>query len=86
MKVIGITGGIASGKSVVTKILQKRFNYIVIDADQLARQAVESGSPGLRSIVETFGERCLNKEGALTAACWEKSLPGMKRRVKSSMP
>ena len=65
MKVIGITGGIASGKSVVTNILQKRFNYIVIDADQLARQAVEPGSPGLRKIVATFGAYCLNKEGSL---------------------
>lgn len=65
MKIIGITGGIAAGKSAVTRILQKRFSYIVIDADCLARQAVEPGSPGLKKIVATFGESCLNAHGEL---------------------
>lgn len=65
MKVIGLTGGIASGKSTVTNILQKRFNLIVIDADQLARQAVEPGSLGLIRIAETFGESVLFENGEL---------------------
>lgn len=65
MKVIGLTGGIASGKSAVTNILKKRFNFVVIDADQLARQAVEVGSPGLQKIVDTFGEGSLTEAGEL---------------------
>lgn len=65
MKIIGITGGIASGKSAVTNILKKRFSFTVIDADQLARQAVAVGSPGLKKIVEVFGEEILAESGDL---------------------
>lgn len=65
MRVIGLTGGIASGKSTVTDILKKRFNYIVIDADQLARQAVELGSPGLDKVAAVFGQQVLNENGEL---------------------
>nr|WP_320025614.1 dephospho-CoA kinase [uncultured Acetobacterium sp.] len=65
MKVIGLTGGIASGKSAVTNILKKRFNFVVIDADQLARQAVEVGSLGLQKIIDTFGEGILTEAGEL---------------------
>lgn len=65
MRVIGVTGGIASGKSTVTDILKKRFSYIVIDADQLARQAVEPGSPGLIKITTVFGSEFINENGEL---------------------
>lgn len=65
MRVIGVTGGIASGKSTVTDILKKRFNYIVIDADQLARQAVAPGSPGLIKITAVFGPEVINENGEL---------------------
>ncbi|WP_373482098.1 dephospho-CoA kinase [Acetobacterium sp.] len=65
MRVIGVTGGIASGKSTVTDILKKRFNYIVIDADQLARQAVAPGSPGLLKIAAVFGPEVINANGEL---------------------
>lgn len=65
MRVIGVTGGIASGKSTVTDILKKRFNYIVIDADQLARQAVAPGSPGLIKITAVFGQEIINDHGEL---------------------
>jgi len=65
MRVIGVTGGIASGKSTVTDILKKRFSYIVIDADQLARQAVEPGSPGLTKITTVFGPEAINENGEL---------------------
>jgi dephospho-CoA kinase len=65
LRVIGVTGGIASGKSTVTDILKKRFNYIVIDADQLARQAVEPGSSGLRKITTAFGPEVINENGEL---------------------
>jgi dephospho-CoA kinase len=65
MRVIGVTGGIASGKSTVTDILKKRFNYIIIDADQLARQAVAPGSPGLIKIIAVFGQEVINENGEL---------------------
>jgi len=65
MRVIGVTGGIASGKSTVTDILKKRFSYIVIDADQLARQAVALGSPGLIKITTVFGSEVINENGDL---------------------
>ena len=65
MRVIGVTGGIASGKSTVTDILKKRFSYIVIDADQLARQAVERGSPGLIKIAAVFGQEVIKENGEL---------------------
>ncbi|WKY45854.1 dephospho-CoA kinase [Eubacteriaceae bacterium ES2] len=65
MEIIGITGGIASGKSTVVKLLKKRYNFEIIDADQLAREAVKKGSRGLRKIVDTFGERILTDQKEL---------------------
>jgi dephospho-CoA kinase len=54
MKIIGLTGGIASGKSTVTKILRDE-GQVVIDADELAREVVAPGTFGLKSVTETFG-------------------------------
>lgn len=65
MKIIGLTGGIASGKSTVTTILQKRFNCMIIDADELARLAVQKGSKGLDKIVAAFGKQTLTNNGEL---------------------
>lgn len=61
-KVIGITGGIATGKSTVTNILEKE-GYIVIDADKIARDVVKRGQPAYRKIVNFFGKDILNKDG-----------------------
>ncbi|MGZ3422768.1 MAG: dephospho-CoA kinase [Polyangiales bacterium] len=55
MKIFGLTGGIASGKTTVAKILE-REGVPVIDADQLARDVVAPGSPGLAAVVEAFGD------------------------------
>lgn len=55
---VGLTGGIASGKSVVAAELAAR-GAIVIDADVLARQVVEPGTPALAAIVERFGRQVL---------------------------
>ncbi|WKY48886.1 dephospho-CoA kinase [Eubacteriaceae bacterium ES3] len=65
MKIIAITGGIASGKSTVVKILRNRYHYEIIDADQLAREAVKKGSPGLKKIVEIFGKKILTNDDEL---------------------
>ncbi|MDZ4678000.1 MAG: dephospho-CoA kinase [Oligoflexia bacterium] len=59
MKIIGLTGGIASGKSTVSKMLRDE-GQVVIDADKLAREVVEPRSFGLKCISETFGEEVLN--------------------------
>lgn len=65
MIIVGLTGGIASGKSSITNILEKRFNYIVLDADQMAREAVLPESQGLKAIVEIFGTEFLLDNGEL---------------------
>ncbi|MCB1042486.1 MAG: dephospho-CoA kinase [Acidobacteria bacterium] len=64
MRVVGITGGIASGKSSVARFLMDR-GYHVIDADQVARWVVEPGQPGLLEIAETFGASMINVDGTL---------------------
>lgn len=64
MKLIGLTGGIASGKSAVARMLRAR-GVPVIDADQLARDVVAPGTDGLRAIVERFGAGVLLDDGTL---------------------
>lgn len=55
---VGLTGGIGSGKSTVADELARR-GAVIIDADQLAREVVEPGTPGLAQIVARFGNRVL---------------------------
>jgi dephospho-CoA kinase len=61
---IGLTGGIASGKSVVSRRLADH-GAIHIDADGLAREVVEPGTPGLASIAERFGASVIAADGSL---------------------
>lgn len=61
---IGLTGGIASGKSLVASYLEKQ-GIPVVDADKLARQVVEPGEPALAQIVATFGKNVLQADGTL---------------------
>lgn len=60
-KIIGLTGGIATGKSTVSKYLITK-GYIVIDADIIAREVVEIGKPAYQDIVKAFGEEILNSD------------------------
>ena len=62
--VIGLTGGIASGKSTVANLLVER-GAAVVDADQLARQVVEPGQPALAELVARFGAAILTPDGRL---------------------
>jgi dephospho-CoA kinase len=62
--VFGLTGGIGSGKSSVAGLLRER-GVPVVDADELAREAVAVGSPGLDEIVAAFGPGVLGADGAL---------------------
>lgn len=64
---IGLTGGIASGKSTVAKLLAGHGAEI-IDADEVARQVVEIGSSGLAMVVEEFGPTILHPDGTLDRA------------------
>lgn len=64
MKWIGLTGGIASGKSTVSQRLRE-LDFQLVDADTIARQVVQKGSPGLKSVLEKFGPEYLDSEGHL---------------------
>lgn len=64
---VGLTGNIASGKSSVAR-LWAREGACVVDADVLARRAVEPGSPGLQRVVAAFGAGVLDGAGALDRA------------------
>ncbi|MEM9383643.1 MAG: dephospho-CoA kinase [Pseudomonadota bacterium] len=64
---IGITGGIASGKTAVSDHFA-RLGVPVIDTDVLAREVVEPDTAGLREVVQAFGERVLRPDGALDRA------------------
>jgi dephospho-CoA kinase len=61
---VGLTGGVASGKSTVSAMLAE-LGAVVIDADLLAREVVEPGTDGLTEIVAAFGEEVLTPEGEL---------------------
>lgn len=64
MPLIGLTGGYASGKSLVSGFFAE-LGAVVLDADQLAREVVEPGTQGFRRVVERFGSRMLKEDGSL---------------------
>ncbi|MBN2075935.1 MAG: dephospho-CoA kinase [Dehalococcoidales bacterium] len=64
MKIIGLTGGIGSGKSTAAEILAE-FGAKVIDADKVAHEVFNPGTEGLEKVVETFGEEVLNSNGEI---------------------
>jgi dephospho-CoA kinase len=61
---VGLTGGVASGKSTVAALLRE-LGAVVVDSDELAREVVEPGTPGLAAVVEAFGEQVLTDDGRL---------------------
>lgn len=64
MKVIGLTGGIGTGKSTVSNYLREH-NFAIVDADMISRQVVEPGSPLLKELEEAFGSDIINEDGSL---------------------
>lgn len=64
MKLIGLTGGIASGKSTVAKRFVEH-GAVLVDADVLAREVVEPGTPGLAEIERVFGSSVISPDGSL---------------------
>ena len=73
MLIVGLTGGIAAGKSTVSRELD-RLGAVVIDADRIARDVVAPGTPGLAAVVDEFGPEVLRPDGALDR-------PALGRRV-----
>lgn len=61
---VGLTGGIASGKSTVAEML-RQLGAVVIDTDQIAREVVQPGLPALQSLRERYGESILDDDGSL---------------------
>lgn len=68
IRIIGLTGGIATGKSTVASFFSKR-NIPVIDADQLAKEAVQPGSLALERITALFGSDIIAHDGTLDRKC-----------------
>lgn len=64
MLTVGLTGGIGSGKSQVTRLLAGK-GAAIVDADLVAREVVEPGTPGLAQVVERFGAQVLRPDGTL---------------------
>ncbi|MDQ4110244.1 MAG: dephospho-CoA kinase, partial [Actinomycetota bacterium] len=64
---VGLTGGIASGKSTVSELLAG-LGAVIVDSDKIAREVVEPGTPGLAQVVAEFGPSVLTESGALDRA------------------
>jgi dephospho-CoA kinase len=67
MFLVGVTGGIASGKSTVAAMLGE-YDCEIIDADEIAREVVLPGSDGLKKVVSEFGPEVLEADGSLSRA------------------
>ncbi|MFF3544539.1 dephospho-CoA kinase [Streptomyces platensis] len=61
---VGLTGGIGAGKSEVSRLLAS-YGAVIVDADKIAREVVEPGTPGLAAVVEEFGAGILAPDGTL---------------------
>lgn len=71
MRIIGLTGGIGSGKSTVAEMLRER-GIPVVDADQVSREIVEPGQPALKELASAFGDEILTDAGDLNRAALAK--------------
>ena len=66
--IIGLSGGIASGKTTVANLFNEHFGIDIVDADIVAREVVALGSEGLKQITDHFGETILLEDGTLNRA------------------
>ncbi|WP_411106103.1 dephospho-CoA kinase [Streptomyces sp. cmx-4-9] len=64
---VGLTGGIGAGKSEVSRLLAG-YGAVLVDADRIAREVVEPGTPGLAAVVDAFGQEVLTPQGDLDRA------------------
>ena len=65
MKVIGLTGGIGSGKSLVAGILKEKYNASIINTDRIAREQMEPGGVSYQEVVDYFGPDILAEDGTI---------------------
>lgn len=85
MLLVGLTGGIGSGKSTVASMLE-RMGAVVVDADDLARQAIAPGTPGHARVVEEFGPEAVGGDGEIDRARLARRVftdPVARRRLES---
>ncbi|HCE3713991.1 dephospho-CoA kinase [Vibrio parahaemolyticus] len=66
--VIGLTGGIASGKTTVANLFKQQFKIDIVDADIVAREVVEPGTPGFNAIIQHFGQDITHDDNTLDRA------------------
>jgi len=79
MLTIGLTGGVATGKSAVAVLLRERHGAAVIDADQVAREIVAPGQAALDEIVSRFGSQVLQDDGTLDRAALRRQILASER-------
>lgn len=65
MKIIGITGGIGSGKSLVAKILKEKYNAHIVDTDGIAKRQMEPGGVSFQAVVDYFGTGIVAPDGSI---------------------
>lgn len=65
MIIIGLTGGIACGKSTVARLIQTELKIPVLDADKISREIVQPGEKGLAEVIARFGDQILQSDGTL---------------------
>lgn len=65
MKVIGITGGIGSGKSLVANILREKHGAYIINTDRIAKEQMEVGGVSYQGVIEFFGKDILSEDGSI---------------------
>lgn len=65
MKIIGITGGIGSGKSLVARIMQDKYHAYIVNTDQIAKEQMEPGGISYGAVVSYFGKGILAKDGTI---------------------
>ena len=68
MKVIGITGGVGSGKSEVLRLMEEEYGCTVIKTDDVAKQLCEPGEESYQNVIEAFGEGVLDEDGQIDRA------------------
>ena len=72
MKVIGITGGVGSGKSAVLTYLNTKYGAVICQLDDVAKKLQKKGTRCYQSIIEAFGEQILAPSGNWIGKCWER--------------
>lgn len=65
MKIIGVVGGMGSGKSTVVQLLSELANTYIINADQIGHTILKKGNPAYCPVIEAFGERILGEDGEI---------------------